>query len=111
MPKVRWNQRKIYGKAAKLLTESKISDCPVFQTMRWLGSFRGKSLNHSVIPRLIKYYVRLTGLNTKDFAEHSLRAGLVTSATVNYVQLDKIVEISYLHVGMKVFHLPIRERI
>ena len=76
------------------LEASEITDGPVFQTMRRGGTLRGKSMHHSDIPRLVKYYAKLSGLDEKEISGHSLRAGFVTSAACHNARLDKIMEIT-----------------
>lgn len=78
----------------KWLNVSRITSGPVFQTMRRGGSLRGNQLHHSDIPRLIKHYAKLIGLDDKEVAGHSLRAGFVTSAAAHNARLDKIMEIT-----------------
>ena len=67
---------------------------PLFQTMKRGGHLRGKSMHHSDIPRIVKHYAALIGLDPKDIAGHSLRAGFVTSAAVHHARLDKIMSIT-----------------
>lgn len=76
------------------MSVSGITRGPVFQTMKRGGSIQGKPLHHSDIPRLIKYYAKQIGLNPKEVAGHSLRAGFVTSAAVHRARLDKIMEVT-----------------
>lgn len=76
------------------LQASGISNGPVFQTLMRGGKLRGKPLHHSDIPRLVKQYARLAGLDSKDISGHSLRAGFVTSAACHNARLDKIMEIT-----------------
>ena len=66
----------------------------LFQTMKRGGSLRGRPLHHSDIPRLVKRYAELIGLDPKEVSGHSLRAGFVTSAAVHHARLDKIMEIT-----------------
>lgn len=73
---------------------SGISEGPLFQTMRRGGHLTGKRMHHSDIPRIIKHYAKLIGLNPKDIAGHSLRAGFVTSAAVHHARLDKIMAVT-----------------
>ena len=67
---------------------------PVFQTMWRGGGLRGSPLHHTDIPRLVKHYAGLIGLDPSEVAGHSLRAGFVTSAAVHHARLDKIMEIT-----------------
>ena len=66
----------------------------VFQTMKRGGKLRGLPMHHSDIPRLVKRYAELIGLDSKEVSGHSLRAGFVTSAAVHNARLDKIMEIT-----------------
>ena len=76
------------------LEVSGITDGPVFQTMRRGGKLRGRPMHHSDIPRLVKHYAKLSGLDEKEISGHSLRAGFVTSAACHNARLDKIMEIT-----------------
>ena len=76
------------------LGNSSIATGPLFQTMKRGGHLRGKPLHHSDIPRIIKHYAELVGLDPKDIAGHSLRAGFVTSAAVHHARLDKIMAVT-----------------
>ena len=46
------------------------------------------------IARIVKHYAGLVGLDPKDIAGHSLRAGFVTSAAVHDARLDKIMAVT-----------------
>lgn len=76
------------------LERSGVTKGPLFQTMRRGGHLRGKAMHHSDIPRIVKHYAALTGLDPKQVAGHSLRAGFVTSAAVHHARLDKIMEVT-----------------
>ena len=76
------------------LEGSGITTGPLFQTMKRGGNLRGKPLHHSDIPRIVKHYAKLVGLDPKDIAGHSLRAGFVTSAAVHHARLDKIMAVT-----------------
>ncbi len=76
------------------LESSGITNGPVFQTMKRGGRLRGKPMHHSDIPRILKHYAAQIGLDPKDIAGHSLRAGFVTSAAVHGARLDKIMAVS-----------------
>jgi len=58
------------------------------------GHVQGKPLHHSDIPRIVKHYASKIGLNPKEVAGHSLRAGFVTSAAVHHARLDKIMAVT-----------------
>ena len=76
------------------LTLSGIKDGALFQTMKRGGSLRGNPLHHSDIPRILKHYAALIGLDPGTIAGHSLRAGFITSAAVHHARLDKIMAVS-----------------
>ena len=76
------------------LQASGIAQGYLFQTMKRGGKLRGFPMHHSDIPRLVKHYAGLIGLDSKDVSGHSLRAGFVTSAAVHHARLDKIMEIT-----------------
>ena len=66
----------------------------LFQTMKRGGGLRGRPLHHADIPRLLKRYAGMIGLDPDEISGHSLRAGFVTSAAVHHARLDKIMEIT-----------------
>ena len=66
----------------------------LFRTMRRGGNLRGERLHHSDVPRLVKKYAAIIGLDPALYAGHSLRAGFVTSAAVHGARLDKIMEVT-----------------
>ncbi len=76
------------------LNASGITHGPLFQTMKRGGHVQGKPLHHSDIPRLVKHYAARIGLDPKEVAGHSLRAGFVTSAAVHRARLDKIMAVT-----------------
>ena len=76
------------------LQTSEITEGCLFQTMKRGGRLRGLPMHHSDIPRLVKHYAVLIGLDPKQISGHSLRAGFVTSAAVHHARLDKIMEVT-----------------
>ncbi len=76
------------------LQMSGITEGYLFQTMKRGGGLRGLPMHHSDIPRLVKHYAALIGLDPKQVSGHSLRAGFVTSAAVHHARLDKIMEVT-----------------
>ena len=76
------------------LSGAKITQGHLFQTMRRGGKLRGSPMHHSDIPRILKHYAKRIGLDPKDIAGHSLRAGFVTSAAAHHARLDKIMEVT-----------------
>lgn len=71
-----------------------IDDGYLFQTMRRGGALRGNQMHSSDVPRLLKQYAALIGLNPDEIAGHSLRAGFVTSAAAHRAPLHKIMEVT-----------------
>ncbi len=78
----------------KWLAVSGITSGPLFQTMCRGGSLRGRQMHHSDVPRIIKHYASLIGVDPKEVSGHSLRAGFITSAAKAGARLDKIMEVS-----------------
>ena len=78
----------------RYLRSSGIAEGPLFQTMRRGAHLRGRPMHHSDIPRILKHYAARIGLDPKDIAGHSLRAGFVTSAAVHRARLDKIMAVT-----------------
>ncbi len=66
----------------------------VYQAMRRAGALQGRPLISCDIPRLVKQYGALIGLNPNELSGHSLRAGFVTSAAAHKARLDKIMEVT-----------------
>ncbi len=66
----------------------------LFQTMRRGGVLMGKKLHDTDVPRIVKHYAALIGLDAREIAGHSLRAGFVTSAAAHNARLDKIMEVT-----------------
>jgi len=76
------------------LRVSGIDEGYVFQTMKRGGTLRGNPMHHSDIPRIVKHYAALIGVDASNVAAHSLRAGFVTSAAVHNARMDKIMEVT-----------------
>ena len=76
------------------LAGSGIAAGPLFQTMKRGGGLQGKPMHHGDIARIVKRYAELVGLDPRDVAGHSLRAGFITSAAVHHARLDKIMAVS-----------------
>ena len=76
------------------LASSEITTGLLFQTMKRGGHLRGKPMHDGDIARIVKRYAELVGLDPKDIAGHSLRAGFVTSAAVHHARLDKIMAVT-----------------
>lgn len=76
------------------LVASDIADGYLFRSLWRGGALRAGRLHHSDIPRMLKHYAALVGLDTSEISGHSLRAGFVTSAAANGARIDKIMEIT-----------------
>ncbi len=76
------------------LSVSGITHGPLFRTMKRGGAVQARPLHHSDIARLVKRYAALIGLDPKEVAGHSLRAGFVTSAAAHHARLDKIMAVT-----------------
>lgn len=66
----------------------------MFQTMRRGGTLTGNPLHPTDVARIVKHYAARIGLDPRDIAGHSLRAGFVTSAAAHNARLDKIMEVT-----------------
>ena len=76
------------------LERSGLTGGRLFRTLRRGGHLRPGSLHHSDVPRIVKHYGALAGLDPATIAGHSLRAGFITSAAKHHARLDKIMTIS-----------------
>nr|WP_245394579.1 tyrosine-type recombinase/integrase [Isorropodon fossajaponicum symbiont] len=76
----------------KWLEVSKIENSYLFQSLFKGGRLRGNKMHHSDIPRIVKHYSSLIGLDSSNISGHFLRAGFVTSAVAHGARLDKIME-------------------
>lgn len=76
------------------LLQARITHGNVFCSMRRNGALRGYPLHHSDIVRIVKSYAKQIGLDPREIAGHSLRAGFVTSAAAHNARLDKIMAIT-----------------
>ncbi len=78
----------------KWIKVSNIQNGFLFQTMSRGGKSRGRKMHHSDIPRIVKHYAALIGLDAGKISGHSLRAGFVTSAVAHHARLDKIMAVT-----------------
>ena len=76
------------------LARANITSGHVFRAMRRGGLVCATPLHPTDIPRIVKSYAAKIGLDKKQVAGHSLRAGFVTSAAAHNARLDKIMEIT-----------------
>lgn len=65
---------------------SGIKEGMLFQSINKGGRVIGNPLNDKEIARIVKRCTELVGLNPDDYADHSLRAGLATSAAMAGVE-------------------------
>lgn len=82
------------GRLRQWIENSGITEGPLFQTMKRGGRLRGNPMHHSDIPRIVKHYASLIGLDPGGISGHSLRAGFVTCAAVHHARLDKIMAVT-----------------
>lgn len=66
----------------------------LFQSMRRGGRLTGRPLHPTDVPRIVKHYAARIGIDPRDIAGHSLRAGFVTSAAAHNARLDKIMAVT-----------------
>jgi len=66
----------------------------LFQSMRRGGALTGRPLHPTDVPRIVKCCAARIGLDARDIAGHSLRAGFVTSAAAHNARLDKIMAVT-----------------
>ncbi len=64
----------------KWLVFSKINTGPVFRRFNKGSKLSEKRLTDQTVALLIKQYLELAGINSRNFSGHSLRSGFATSA-------------------------------
>lgn len=67
------------------LSRAPIANGPVFRSVTRHGHVSNRRLSDQVVALLVKRYVIVAGLEPASYSGHSLRAGLVTQATLNGV--------------------------
>lgn len=67
-----------------------ISDGPVFRPVDRHGNVAISALSATAVGEVVKRLAKAAGLNPKEFAGHSLRAGCVTQAAIDGVSLPQI---------------------
>ena len=70
----------------KLLDISKINSGPVFRSFVKGSKLSEKRLTDQTVALLIKEYLNLAGIDSKNFSGHSLRSGFATSAAESGVE-------------------------
>src|SRR5581483_6023178 len=73
------------GALRSWLTAAHISSGPVFRSVNRHGKVQPSAITDQVVALVVKRYAAAAGLNARQYAGHSLRAGLVTSAAINNV--------------------------
>ena len=71
------------ARATSVAGEAGITTGPLFRGVDRLGSVSGRALHADSIAYLVKRAAGRAGLETMDYAGHSLRAGLATQAAMN----------------------------
>lgn len=75
---------------AAWLQASGITAGPVFRSVDRHGNIAPERLGDRAVALVVKEYVTAAGLDAAKYAGHSLRAGLVTQAVMNHVDLPAI---------------------
>jgi site-specific recombinase XerD len=76
------------------LTAAKITDGPVFRPIVKGGRMTSDRLSDKSAVDIIKRYAQCIGLDAKSVAEHSLRAGFLTSAAAGGATIFKMMDVS-----------------
>ncbi len=66
----------------------------IFRTLKRGGKVTDRGLHTSDVPRLIKHYAGMAGIDARRVSGHSLRAGFVTSAAMAQARPDKIMSVT-----------------
>ena len=94
IPVIDGNKIRPITRLRRWLDRAEIAEGRIFRTMKRGGRVQSSGLHPSDVPRLIKHYAQLAGLDPGVFSGHSLRAGFVTSAAAHRVRPDKIMSIT-----------------
>ncbi len=78
----------------KLLDLSKIKSGPVFRRFVKGSKLSEKRLTNQTVALLIKEYLNLAGIDSKNFSGHSLRSGFATSAAESGVEERSIMSMT-----------------
>ena len=70
----------------KWIEISKIASGPVFRRLSKGSNLSNKRLTDQTVALLIKKYLQLTGMDSKNYSGHSLRSGFATSAAESGVE-------------------------
>jgi integrase len=72
------------------LKASGIISGPIFRCVNRHGQIQARAITGQVVALVVKRYAAAAGLDMRQYAGHSLRAGLVTSAVLSHVDLPSI---------------------
>lgn len=72
---------------------AKIKEGPLFRSVDRHGHM-GAALTPQSVALTVKYYADVVGLDAREFAGHSLRAGFLTSAAEAGADVLRIMEVS-----------------
>jgi len=78
----------------KLLDISKINSGPIFRSFVKGSKLSEKRLTDQTVALLIKEYLNLAGIDSKNFSGHSLRSGFATSAAESGVEERSIMSMT-----------------
>ncbi|MGI4939979.1 MAG: hypothetical protein ACRYHQ_05355 [Janthinobacterium lividum] len=82
------------------MIEAKITDGRVFRSVNRHGGV-GAALSDQSVALIIRKRAGLVGLNAREFAGHSLRAGLATAAAASGVE-ERLIMRQTRHTGLTV---------
>lgn len=90
------------------LDDSGIDHGAVFRKVNRHGGIEGQRLTDKSVALIVKRAARRAGINPKDLAGHSLRAGLATAAAIAGVE-ERAIQEQTGHKSLKVLRTYIRE--
>ena len=90
------------------LDAADISEGPIFRTVTNAGVVLDQRTSAQAVNRAVKAIAKLAGLDPTEYSAHSLRAGLVTTASRAGKRIDRIMDMSG-HTSEKVVRGYIRE--
>lgn len=79
----------------KWLADANITKGPVFRKIDRWGKVSKNRLHPQVIALLVKKYTSAIGLDSKEYSGHSLRAGLITQAALDEVDVLGIQKVTH----------------
>lgn len=85
-----------------------IEEGPIFRSISKGGKVSEASLSDKSVANIVKDYAEKAGLDPKEFAGHSLRAGFLTSAALAGADIFKMMEVSR-HKHIEVLRVYVRE--